>query len=104
MGEREKSLKLIKELFQGDVGISFHYFYAAMPQYSANGLNGDISFQCYMSVAKVIYTPRIRVKTALKDVRIERAESALDVAYKSSGKKKPGGGSSSGGSGGEGSF
>lgn len=57
--------------------------------------------------AKVIYTPRIKVKTALKDVRIERAESALDVAYKSAGKKpggSEGGGSSSGGSGGEGGF
>lgn len=57
--------------------------------------------------AKVIYTPRVKVKTALKDVRIERAESALDVACKPSGKKpggSEGGGSSSGGSGGEGGF
>ncbi|WP_298525379.1 HU family DNA-binding protein [uncultured Porphyromonas sp.] len=38
--------------------------------------------------AKVIYTPRIKVKTALKGVRMERAERALDVPYDSSGKKK----------------
>ncbi len=40
--------------------------------------------------AKVIYTPRIKVKTALKGVRMERAERALDVPYDSSGKKKKG--------------
>ena len=38
--------------------------------------------------AKVIYTPRVKVKTALKGVRLERAERALDVPYKSVGKKK----------------
>ena len=40
--------------------------------------------------AKVIYTPRVKVKTALKGVRLERAERALDVPYKSSEKKKKG--------------
>ncbi|GAD05157.1 histidinol phosphate aminotransferase [Porphyromonas crevioricanis] len=46
--------------------------------------------------AKVIYTPRVKVKTALKGVRLERAERVLDVAYNSLGKKKEnnGGGSS----------
>ncbi|WP_052110478.1 HU family DNA-binding protein [Porphyromonas sp. COT-108 OH1349] len=38
--------------------------------------------------AKVIYTPRVKVKTALKGVRMERAERVLDVVYKPSGKKK----------------
>ena len=38
--------------------------------------------------AKVIYTPRVKVKTALKGVRLERAERVLDVPYKSSEKKK----------------
>ena len=38
--------------------------------------------------AKVIYTPRVKVKTALKGVRLERAERVLDVPYKSSDKKK----------------
>lgn len=38
---------------------------------------------------KVIYTPRVKVKTALKGVRLERAERVLDVAYNSLGKKKP---------------
>lgn len=38
--------------------------------------------------AKVIYTPRIKVKTALKGVRLERAERVLDVACKPSDKKK----------------
>mgnify|MGYP000849244778 CR=1 FL=1 len=38
--------------------------------------------------AKVIYTPRVKVKTALKGVRLERSERALDVPYKSSDKKK----------------
>lgn len=38
--------------------------------------------------AKVIFTPRVKVKTALKGVRLERAERVLDVAYNSSGKKK----------------
>lgn len=37
---------------------------------------------------KVIYTPRIKVKTALRGVRLERAERVLDVAYSTSGKKK----------------
>jgi len=47
--------------------------------------------------AKVIYTPRVKVKTALKGVRMERAERVLDVPYASSGKKdeKPNGGGSS---------
>lgn len=47
--------------------------------------------------AKVIYTPRVKVKTALKGVRMERAERVLDVAYASSGKKdeKPNGDGSS---------
>lgn len=47
--------------------------------------------------AKVIYTPRVKVKTALKGVRMERAERVLDVAYASSGKKdeKPDSGDSS---------
>lgn len=40
--------------------------------------------------AKVIYTPRIKVKTALKGVRLERAERVLDVACKPSDKKKKG--------------
>ena len=47
--------------------------------------------------AKVIYTPRVKVKTALKGVRLERAERVLDVACKPAEKKKkdtkPGGGS-----------
>ncbi|GAD07109.1 DNA-binding protein, histone-like family [Porphyromonas crevioricanis JCM 13913] len=49
-----------------------------------------------MDKAKVIYTPRVKVKTALKGVRLERAERVLDVAYNSLGKKKEnnGGGSS----------
>ena len=34
--------------------------------------------------AKVIYTPRMKVKTALKGVRMERAERVLDVPYASS--------------------
>ncbi|MDP0532212.1 histidinol phosphate aminotransferase [Porphyromonas gingivalis] len=38
--------------------------------------------------AKVIYTPRVKVKTALKGIRMERAERVLDVAYASSNKKK----------------
>ncbi|SJL27829.1 histidinol-phosphate aminotransferase [Porphyromonas gingivalis] len=38
--------------------------------------------------AKVIYTPRMKVKTALKGVRMERAERVLDVPYASSIKKK----------------
>lgn len=38
--------------------------------------------------AKVIYTPRVKIKTALKGVRLERAERFLDVPYKSSAKKK----------------
>ena len=37
---------------------------------------------------KVIYTPRVKVKTALRGVRLERAERVLDVAYSTSGKKK----------------
>ncbi|KGN83938.1 HU family DNA-binding protein [Porphyromonas sp. COT-290 OH860] len=47
--------------------------------------------------AKVIYTPRVKVKTALKGVRMERAERVLDVPYASSGKKdeKPNGDDSS---------
>ena len=47
--------------------------------------------------AKVIYTPRVKVKAALKGVRMERAESVLDVAYSPDKKKgnKPNGGSSS---------
>lgn len=40
--------------------------------------------------AKVIYTPRIKVKTALKGVRLERAERVLDVACKPADKKKKG--------------
>ena len=47
--------------------------------------------------AKVIYTPRVKVKTALKGVRLERAERVLDVACTPAEKKKkdtkPGGGS-----------
>lgn len=39
---------------------------------------------------KVIYTPRVKVKTALKGVRLERAEQALDVPYNSASKKKKG--------------
>lgn len=31
--------------------------------------------------AKVIYTPRVKVKSALKGVRLERAERVLDVPY-----------------------
>ncbi|WP_025843338.1 HU family DNA-binding protein [Porphyromonas gingivicanis] len=38
--------------------------------------------------AKVIYTPRVKVKVALKGVRLERADRLLDVAYNSLGKKK----------------
>ena len=38
--------------------------------------------------AKVIYMPRMKVKTALKGVRMERAERVLDVPYASSIKKK----------------
>ena len=38
--------------------------------------------------AKVIYTPRVKVKTALKGVRMERAERVLDVACKPAEKKK----------------
>lgn len=38
--------------------------------------------------AKVIYTPRVKVKTALKGVRMERAESVLDVPYATAGKPK----------------
>ena len=34
--------------------------------------------------AKVIYMPRMKVKTALKGVRMERAERVLDVPYASS--------------------
>ncbi len=49
--------------------------------------------------AKVIYTPRVKVKTALKGVRMERAERVLDVACKPEEKKKKdkpeGGGSTS---------
>lgn len=37
---------------------------------------------------KGIYTPRVKVKTALKGVRLERTEHVLDVAYSTSGKKK----------------
>ena len=44
-----------------------------------------------------VYTPRVKVKTALKGVRLERAERVLDVACKRAEKKKkdtkPGGGS-----------
>lgn len=49
--------------------------------------------------AKVIYTPRVKVKTALKGVRMERAERVLDVPYNSSGKKteKPSPGDTAGG-------
>lgn len=51
----------------------------------------------HVDKAKVIYTPRVKVKTALRGVRMERAERVLDVAYASSGKKKEdnGGGPSS---------
>ena len=38
--------------------------------------------------AKVIYTPRVKVKTALKGVRLERAERVLDVPYATATKKK----------------
>ena len=38
--------------------------------------------------AKVIYTPRVKVKTALKGVRLERAKRVLDVACKPAEKKK----------------
>ena len=46
---------------------------------------------------KVIYTLRVKVKTALRGVRLERAERVLDVAYNSLEKKKstPQGGNSS---------
>lgn len=45
--------------------------------------------------AKVIYTPRVKVKTALKGVRLERSERALDVPYKSAAKKPKGEGGAS---------
>ena len=51
-----------------------------------------------MDKAKVIYTPRMKVKTALKGVHMERAERVLDVPYASSIKpneNKSGGSSSS---------
>ena len=54
---------------------------------------------------KGIYTPRVKVKTALKGVRLERAERVLDVPYKSSDKKKKkpeGGGGSASNPGGDG--
>ena len=40
---------------------------------------------------KVIYTPRVRIKDALKKVRMERAERLLDVAFGSKKKPIPGG-------------
>lgn len=45
--------------------------------------------------AKVIYTPRVKVKTALKGVSLERSERALDVSYKSAAKKPKGEGGAS---------
>ena len=45
--------------------------------------------------AKVIYTSRVKVKTALKGVRLERSERALDVPYKSAAKKPKGEGGAS---------
>ena len=43
----------------------------------------------FVDKAKVIYTPRMKVKTALKGVRMERAERVLDVPYASSVKPNP---------------
>lgn len=52
---------------------------------------------------KVIYTPRVKIKTALKGVRMERAERVLDVAYKASDKPSTGSNKPSAGSGSSGS-
>ncbi|WP_025842354.1 HU family DNA-binding protein [Porphyromonas gingivicanis] len=83
----DRSAKVLVRLLQdgksvdcGDLGI----FRPSIVTKSGSGVESadkvDVSL---VAKTKVIYTPRIKIKTALKGVRLERSERVLDVPYAS---------------------